>query len=381
MAGPTQILLFGDMILDVERPDHWLSGIAPVAQAADIAVAHLEVPHTRRGIEMSGDVPAPGADPSHLAALRHAGFDAVTLAGNHIADCGAIGIADTIAELDRLGIASCGADASLASASRPAILRHNEREVAMLSYNCVGPQSAWAAADSAGCAYVRIDPRDGTAISPQSELIDIDATSLADMQANIAAACAPSRLTIVALHKGITHRPATLAPYECSIAHAAIDAGADIVIGHHGHIPQGIEMYRGRPVYHGLGNGCVVTRALSPTQDHPARAEWARRREELFGFKPDPAYPLAPFHPEAVNGLAARLLWHGDGSLQAGFVPLWFEPPGRPIIPNGNLERSVSDHVKAIGPRSGLAPLTYIAHSHWHEIMLPPDPGQLRGGQ
>ena len=78
-------------------------------------------------------------------------------------------------------------------------------------------------------------------------------------------------------------------------------SGADAVIGHHAHITRGIEFHHGKPIFHGLGNGCVVTRALSPDQDHPARRVWAERRKKMFVFEPEPAYVLAPFHPEAIN--------------------------------------------------------------------------------
>src|SRR5947209_5093492 len=149
------IRLLGDMILDVPDPDHWLSGIAPLMRGADICIAHLEVPHTRRGQEMPGDVPAPGAEPDHLAALARAGVGAVSLAGNHMMDCGPEGLADTIAELDRLGIAHAGAGPDLSDARRPALLRCSEATVALLSYNCVGPEFSWAAEDRAGCAYVK----------------------------------------------------------------------------------------------------------------------------------------------------------------------------------------------------------------------------------
>ena len=127
------LALLGDIILDVPDPDHWLSGIADVTRAADVTIGHLEVPHTRRGTELVGDVPAPGADPDHLAALARAGIDAVSMAGNHIADCGAEGIADTNAELDRLGIAHSGAGATLAAATAPAWIERDGRRVVLLS--------------------------------------------------------------------------------------------------------------------------------------------------------------------------------------------------------------------------------------------------------
>src|SRR6187551_1179531 len=138
------IVLAGDLVLDEPDPGHWLSGIAPALRRADLAIGHLEVPHTDCADEVGGDVPSPGAPPANLAALADAGLGMVSLAGNHIADCGAQGIADTIAGLDAVGIAHAGAGPDLAAARRPAIVAAGGRQVALLSYNCVGPQFGWA---------------------------------------------------------------------------------------------------------------------------------------------------------------------------------------------------------------------------------------------
>src|SRR5690349_20893321 len=98
------------------------------------------------------------------------------------------------------------------------------------------------------------------------------------------------------MHKGVGHTPAALAMYERPVARAAIDAGAHAVFGHHAHIMRGIEIHRGRPIFHGLGNFVTVTRALTPDGDNAERAAWAKRRVELYGFSPDPAMPYYPFH-------------------------------------------------------------------------------------
>src|SRR5690606_3279104 len=76
------IALTGDLVPDEPDADSWLSGIVPALRRADLAIGHLEVPHTRRGAELAGDVPAPGAPPANLAALASAGFTMVSLAGN-----------------------------------------------------------------------------------------------------------------------------------------------------------------------------------------------------------------------------------------------------------------------------------------------------------
>ena len=361
------ILLAGDLVLDVQDPDHWLSGIAPALQAADITIGHLEVPHTLRGSELAGDVPAPGADPAHLDALARAGFDAVSLAGNHIADCGPEGIEDTITRLDALGIVHAGAGATLDAARRPALLTVRGRTVALLSYNCVGPEAAWATSDRAGCAYLRLVTGDGSPVSPTAPLLAPHPEALEILKVDVAAARALADLVIVALHKGIVHTPARLAGYERPLAQAAIDAGADIVAGHHAHIVRGIEMVRGKPVFHGLGNGCVVTRALSPGQQHPARAAWVERRKRLFGFEPDPAYELAPFHPEAVNAMLGCVLWNAAGDLEAGLVPVHVEPPGRPVLASGAVADEVRAYIERITPAGGLPPLKLVPR---HDMLV-----------
>ncbi len=350
----------GDLVLDEPDPDHWLSGIADALRDSSIAIGHLEVPHSKRGVELKGDVPAPGADPAHLAALPRAGFTAVSLAGNHISDLGGIGIADTRDELQRLGLQFTGAGGNLAEASAPAYLEVHSRRIALLSFNCVGPENSWAGADRPGCAYVRVETADGAPIAPSARLEHPNPASVAAMQAAITNARSHAEFVIVALHKGIVHTPVKLAPYERPLAHAAIDAGCDIVLGHHAHIVRGIEIYRDKPIFHGLGNGCVVTRALSPSQSHPERAAWARKRRELFGFEPDPAYPLAPFHPEAVNAMLGRARWHADGRVEIGFTPVYVEPPGRPTLARGAVADRVVGYIEKITRDAELAPLTVI---------------------
>jgi poly-gamma-glutamate capsule biosynthesis protein CapA/YwtB (metallophosphatase superfamily) len=349
-----ELLFSGDLVLDEPDPDHWLSGIAPALRSASLAIGHLEVPHTRRGHELAGDVPAPGADPAHLAGLKTAGFAALTLAGNHMADCGREGISDTVEELNRLSIAHCGAGENLTAAREPARLSAPGVKLSVLSYNCVGPENGWATADRAGVAYVRVATPDGSPITPSAALTHPVRASVDRMKEDVAAARGTADRVIVAFHKGIVHTPMVVAPYERELAHAAIDAGADVVVGHHAHILRGIEIYRGKPVFHGLGNGCVVTRALSPSQSHEARAAWALERRRRFGFEPDPQYVLAPFHPEAVNGMLAWVRLQSSGPVAFGFIPMYVEPPGRPTVAQNERACAVADYVERITVEAGL---------------------------
>ena len=362
------IVLAGDLVLDEPDGAYWLAGIAPALRAADLAIGHLEVPHTARGAELKGDVPAPGAPPENLAAIAQAGFGVVSLAGNHIADCGLEGIADTIAGLDAQGVAHCGAALDLAAARAPAIVTRGGRRIALLSYNCVGPEASWAGADTAGCAWLRIDTADGAPIAPAAALTTLTDEAVAMLRADIATVRERADLVLVALHKGIVHTPARLAPYERALSHAAIDAGADVVIGHHAHIVRGIEFHRGKPIFHGLGNGCVVTGALSPGQDHPARAAWAERRKALFGFEPDPAYTLAPFHPEAVNAFLGTITWDAEGGIVAGIIPVDVEPPGRPTLASSTRAAEIRAYVQRITREAGLPAIAIASDGRVEEV-------------
>lgn len=354
-----RILLLGDLILDEPDPAALLEPSRALLRSADLVVGQVEVPHSRRGTVQSTDVPARPSDPDNLAALRDAGLGVATLAGNHIADAGREGIEDTLEALRSLEIATAGAGLSLEEALRPAIVEAAGRRVGVLSFNCVGPRDGWARPSKHGCAYVEVlthyeldhaspggTPRIYTFATPES---------LAAMRDAIAALRPQVDVLLVALHKGLGHVRAALAQYERDVARAAVDAGADAVVGHHAHILRGIELHDGRPIFHGLGNFATVTRALSPDNpDTPEAAAWARRRVELFGFAPDPAMPTYPFNPESRHTMIGDLRLGDDGSLEAGFVPCWIDDDARPVpLGPGDGDRVVA-YVEAITREAGL---------------------------
>jgi poly-gamma-glutamate synthesis protein (capsule biosynthesis protein) len=88
----------------------------------------------------------------------------------------------------------------------------------------------------------------------------------------------------------------------------------------------------------------------------------------LFGFQPDPAYSLAPFHPEAVNGLVGMVRWHDDGAVEVGFLPTWSEPPGRPILPGAAKAADVARYIDAIGRAVGLPALCMECRDGWYVV-------------
>lgn len=232
-------------------------------------------------------MPAPPADPAALGSLADAGFDVVTLAGNHIYDCGSEGLLDTVTHPRAAGMATAGAGATLDEARAPALASCDGR--AVLSYNCVGPRESWATSTKPGCGYLHVlthyELDHASPGGPSRIYTFADPVRLQWLADDVAKARALADCVIVAYHKGIGHTPAALAMYEVPVSRAAIDAGAHAVVAHHAHIMRGVEMYRGRPIFHGLGNFVTVTRALTPTMtDNAERQDWARRRQQLYGF-------------------------------------------------------------------------------------------------
>jgi Bacterial capsule synthesis protein PGA_cap len=334
------LLLTGDLILDEPDPDHWFSHVAPVLRAADLAIGHVEVPFTLR-TDGGAPNPNPGRDPAKLGALARAGIGVATLAANHAADQGRAGVEDTLAGLRAAGIQPAGVGLDLAAARRPALARVGDLRVGVLSFNCVGPPSSWASERGAGCAYVDVSAPD----------------TLRAMCDDVARTRAAADLLVVALHKGLVHTPAVLEPYERPLAHAAVDAGADVVVSHHAHILRGVEVYRDRPIFHGLGNLVTVTRVLNlEGNPNPEMLDWARRRRELFGFEPDPSMPVYPFHPESRNTMIAACAFDRGGVRRAGFVPCWIDADGRPRpLALGPAASGVVAYVDRITRRAGLA--------------------------
>ncbi len=197
---------------------------------ADLSIANFENPAPDDFVYHPGGYRF-SADPALIEGVKNAGIDWVSLANNHIGDSGASGIADTIANLDRWGIAHGGAGANLAAARGPSILQAGGIRVAILGYDTIKP------AYGAGAT---------TAGSNQMSAVRV--------RQDVAAARAlGAELVIVFPHWGVEYT-ANPTAYQRSLAHSAIDAGADIVIGNHPHWAGAVEVYKGKPTFYALGD-------------------------------------------------------------------------------------------------------------------------------
>ncbi len=358
------LLAVGDIILG-EDPHFYMSGIRDVLKAAQIRLGQLEVPYTKWAEVFEGMC----REPWRLEALEGC-LDIVTLAGNHIYDAKEAGVKDTLDWLDAHQIMHTGGGRNLNEAKAAAVIEKGNVRIGVLNYNCTGPKATYAGETKGGCAYVEIVTAYelGDVANPGGPAENIYSfpklNSLKKMKADISALKKSCDLVIVYFHKGIVHKPVKLADYEYIVSYAAIDAGADLVFSSHSHILHGIEIYKGKTIYHGLGNGVAWVPSLRADyyEKHPSRKneifdpkEWAQKRIERFGFVPDDDYPTYPFHPEAVYTVLARCVIENGQITKTGCVPAIVGKDGvTRVVTKSDGGQDVMEYLKKITEGAGL---------------------------
>ncbi|WDF49521.1 CapA family protein [Paenibacillus sp. KACC 21273] len=206
----------------------------------DLTVVNLETPVTDSNTTAADKTYAFKSSPQALPHMAQAGIDAVNLANNHILDQGITGLTDTITQLDQSGIAYVGAGKDSARAYQPVYFDRKGIKIALLGFSRVIPETSWnAGKNQAGVATA------------------YDATAA---QAAIREAKSKADLVVVVAHWGI-ERSDTLADHQSDLAHTFVDAGADLVIGGHPHVLQGLEHYKGKWIAYSTGN-FIFTRSL-----------------------------------------------------------------------------------------------------------------------
>jgi hypothetical protein len=344
---PLTFLAVGDVIFG-PNAEYYFAPTKQVLKNGDVVLGQLEVPFTKR----DADAVAQGRTPDTLGVLVGSGFHIVTLAGNHLADAGQPGIEDTINGLNKLKIAHAGAGFNLEEARRHVILERDGARFGFLDYNCVGPKETWATSTKAGCAYINVithyELDNATPGGPPNIYTWAETATTNSMLEDIHKLRPHCDILIISFHKGLGHTPVKLAAYEQQISYIAIDAGADIVLGHHAHILKGIEFYKGKPIFHGLCNyvAWVPILAAKPGQDPQS---WQIRRKELFGFEPDPDYPTYPFHPEAIYTIIAKCTIESRKLSTVSFFPCIVNKKGQPeLVKNDSEGKKVFDYMSKI---------------------------------
>ena len=231
--------------------------------SADMTMINNEFPFSTRGEKAPDKQFTFRVNPRYVSALQDMGVDVASLANNHALDFGQEALSDTFTTLDEAGIPYVGAGETKERAEDAIFVEAGGRTVGVLSASRVIPVHTW------------------NIISRQPGLFcTYDSTRLIERIKEIKAEC---DFVVVFVHWGI-EREAIPEEYQRVLAHQYIDAGADLVVGNHAHVPQGIEYYKGVPIVYCLGNYI--------------------------------------FNPNMVDTYALKVVWGEDDSLQLQVIPV-----------------------------------------------------------
>jgi len=206
--------------------------MADYLKSADLVFGNLETALVE-GREIGLQEMVFRADPKMAKVLYDFNFAVVSLANNHTMNFGKAGLGQTLQNLLAEGVDYAGAGLSALEAYNPVVIHRNGLTFAFLAYtdNDVAPSSYFATATTTGVAYMDI----------------------AKMQQAIKTARERADFVIVSMHAGNEYRYYPNIR-QTNFAHAAITAGADLVIGHHPHVAQTAEIYNGKYIFYSLGN-------------------------------------------------------------------------------------------------------------------------------
>ncbi len=359
----TNLLAVGDLILDKPRAESFFEFSAPTLRSGDIVVGQGEVMFTSRGVNTYAEVICnPPCEPANMSAIPGAGFNVITLAANHAWDSGAPGIEDTLNGLREMGIAVAGAGMNIEEARKPAIIERNGTKFGFLNYNCVGPRGTWASPDKPGCAYVQIISHYELEMSnpggPPTCYTFAEPRSLRAMEDDIRNLRPLCDVLVVVLHKGTIFLADRLEMYEQVVSHAAIDAGANLILGHHSHIMRGVEWYKGSPIFHGLGHFVVAMRSLavdgkaSDRDIHDFRASLGKRFGQEFD---DAGDTVSIFPPDSNKTMIARCAVEDGHISRVSFFPCLINKQGQPeVLKRDERGQQVFDYVDRISRKAGL---------------------------
>jgi len=234
----TRILFGGDVMLSRyvgtlarEKADPaWpLHDIAGLFSSADLAFVNLEAPFSDHGHPIEKGMVFK-AEPEMVEALLLAGIDIVSTANNHARDCGRYGVGFTLDWLARNGIAAVGTGPTEEAAHQGAVIERNGVRFGFLAYT--------------------YDQSNGNHPDRDDRIAMMDTDAMAE---DVEDMSERADVAIVSMHAGLEYwsKPS---PAQRKFAHAAIDAGASAVVGHHPHVTQPVESWGNGVIFYSLGN-------------------------------------------------------------------------------------------------------------------------------
>ena len=331
----TVTLMAGGDVGPVIKPvDQFAERIAPVFKQADIRFAQCERTYSKRGwppqFALSGSGNHTRLDPDMASIFKTLGANVVSLASNATMFWGPEALLDTIDLFRGMDIQVVGAGKDAEKARAPAIIEQNGVKVAILSYCSVLRDGHAAGPDKVGCAPMRAhayyEAEDFQPGTPPKVITVPFEEDLAALEEDIRKAKTQADVVILSLHWGVHFMPKVIATYQPIVAHAAIDAGADLILGHHAHILKAVEVYKGKVCFYSIGN-FITNGGIRPS------VQW-----DLYWWQMEPD-SLYRFAIESKKSMIAKAVISKNGVERVSFLPVFINKQAQPEALNQDDDR------------------------------------------
>lgn len=317
LVGVGDIMLGRQLSVDMQKTSDYTLPFqniaAPLAQA-DIAFGNFE-----GAFCAAPPWPTSGMifriRPENVQSLLAAGIDVVSVANNHAGDGGDACIAFTLEHLQANGIGAAGAGNTYADAHAPAMIERKGVKFAFLAYTYAERNDREPDLSGAEC---QLKPAPPSKARSKTQGPVIAGRNPENVRRDVQAALQRADVVIISLHDGAEYMPSVAKETE-EFAHAAIDAGAAAVLGHHPHVPQRVEQYKDGWIFYSLGN-FVFQQNTPPAVKHALMARLTFTGKTITQVEALPATietfarPRPATEEEAAKilarvGLKQSLLW------------------------------------------------------------------------
>jgi poly-gamma-glutamate synthesis protein (capsule biosynthesis protein) len=244
----------------ISEPTSLYNDLLPILRDADLRVVNLEAPLSDRGSPIPKDGPNHRLPPAAIAGLSVVPIDLACLANNHILDFGPEALRDSLDQLGERGIDTVGAGMSPEDAWRPAIRTISGLTVGIVNFS---------------------EGEDGTAAVYGPGVCGWEPDRIVRAVASAKERC---DLVIAIGHGGREYVPAP-PPYFHRLCRSVAESGADFVVGHHPHVPQGAEIHAGVPIVYSLGNFVLRMRGGSVFRRRGLLLSIGIRDRRVAGFE------------------------------------------------------------------------------------------------
>jgi poly-gamma-glutamate synthesis protein (capsule biosynthesis protein) len=282
-------------------------------------------------------------------ALSDAGYNILAFASNHTLDWGEDSVLDTIDIMKKNRIKLIGVGKTVQEAKSPAIFDIKGTKVGFLTFCTVMPHNfvaeqlpgqnrACMSGVKVSTAYQAQDAQPGTTPLVLTYTNPKDLKSIVD---NIKALRSKVDVLILSMHWGLHFTTSAIAMYEYEIGHAAIDAGADMLIGTHAHTLKGIEVYKGKIILHCIGNFIMDLPIDGPIAKRMARGfnvsvipsvavDEHNRAANRWAWEVDPEHPTYAFPVDCQKSVIVKCTIENKKITRTSLLPVWINGNGQP---------------------------------------------------